>query len=134
MPCTQLLAKHGDMITEARAEGELYTLALARGFYCPHAKVLYVSVQSSQSAILGMPSEGVFLQADIAYYPFAERFELAMPEFCSFDLHAAGDGCISRWLKAMQERDTIRASMADRSLLLSAFRQGSDQCKDTPAN
>ena len=56
------------------------------------------------------------------YYPFAERFDVAMPEFCGFDLRAAVDGKIGSWLEAMEQRDAVKAAAADPKLLLNAFR------------
>lgn len=61
------------------------------------------------------------MQADLIYYPFAERFAIAMPEFCKFDVRATHQ-IYGSWLDAMQGRKSAQISSANPDLLLKAFR------------
>ncbi len=62
-------------------------------------------------------------QVDLAYLPFAERFDVGAKEFCDFDMRAAFGGAIGRWLDAMHQRPYAAdgSPLADRGLLLSAL-------------
>ena len=62
------------------------------------------------------------MQADIAYYPFAERFDVAMPAFCGYSLRSGQNSSIDSWLKALAGRESIKTCSPDASLLLEAFK------------
>lgn len=62
------------------------------------------------------------MQADIAYYPFVERFDVAMPEFCSYNLRSANNNGINNWLKTLAARESIQTCSPNASLLLQAFK------------
>jgi len=64
----------------------------------------------------------VLMQADLAYYPFAERFDVVMPALCGYDLRSGENGAVNGWLEAMQSRDAVKVCNADRDLLLKAFK------------
>jgi glutathione S-transferase len=61
--------------------------------------------------------------ADIAYYPFARRFDVGMPHFCGYDLSAALGGSVGGWLQAMGQRESCGITTADDALLLAAYQQ-----------
>jgi hypothetical protein len=62
------------------------------------------------------------LQADLAYYPFAERFDVAMPAFCGFNMRSQENRAIRNWLEAMEGREAVMTCAVDAGLLLEAFK------------
>ena len=60
--------------------------------------------------------------ADIAIYPFAERFQLAMREFQGYDI-AEGAEYFAAWLTAMSARDSVRSLRPDDEALLRSWRR-----------
>lgn len=62
--------------------------------------------------------------ADLAIYPFAERFALACREFQQYDLgEAQGAGAFVVWLEAMASRDSAKALRPSDEKLLEAWRR-----------
>ena len=62
--------------------------------------------------------------ADIAIYPFAERFQLAMREFQSYDLGIDSNArAFACWLAAMAARDAVKQLRPDDAKLLASWRR-----------
>lgn len=60
----------------------------------------------------------------MAYFPFAERFDIGAKEFCNhFDMAAAEGGKIGNWLEAMRSRPYDVSPSADRQLFLKALKR-----------
>lgn len=65
-------------------------------------------------------------QVDLAYLPFAERFDVGAKEFCDFDMRAARGGAIGSWLDAMHRQPYSAAGAspsADPELLAAAMKK-----------
>ena len=60
------------------------------------------------------------LQVDLIYYPFAERFALAMPKFAGLDMHKTSQA-ISDWLDVMQDRPAVQLASPKADLFLAAL-------------
>ena len=65
------------------------------------------------------------IQADIAYYPFMERFDVAMPEFCNYSIRSEENSEIRAWMTAMENRESAQIAGPDAALLLQAFKYAS---------
>eukprot|EP00208_Stichococcus_sp_RCC1054_P003822 CAMPEP_0206140884 /NCGR_PEP_ID=MMETSP1473-20131121/11004_1 /ASSEMBLY_ACC=CAM_ASM_001109 /TAXON_ID=1461547 /ORGANISM="Stichococcus sp, Strain RCC1054" /LENGTH=253 /DNA_ID=CAMNT_0053535217 /DNA_START=226 /DNA_END=988 /DNA_ORIENTATION=+ len=61
--------------------------------------------------------------ADLALFPFAQRFSIACPEWCGMDMRAAAGGNIGRWLDAMQARPAVSAASPDPAKFLAAMKK-----------
>lgn len=59
---------------------------------------------------------------DLTYYPFAERFALAMPEFAGLDMHKTSLA-VSRWLEVMEDRPAVQMASPKADLFLAALRR-----------
>jgi hypothetical protein len=55
----------------------------------------------------------MFPQVDFAYFPFAERFHIAVHKFCNYDMAAAEGGKIGAWLSAVRSRPHDASPSAD---------------------
>lgn len=61
---------------------------------------------------------------DLAYLPFAERFEIGLRDFCDYDMSSAHGGAVGRWLEAARERRYASGSPSpDRELFSEALRR-----------
>lgn len=63
------------------------------------------------------------MQADLAIFPFAQRFAIACPEFCGFDMRAACGGSIGKWLGAIEARPAVAAASPDSDKFLTAMKK-----------
>ena len=62
--------------------------------------------------------------ADLALWPFAERYELAMREFQGVELREMGPtGSLSRWIDAMRSRPSVVGLRPDDNKLLASWRR-----------
>lgn len=61
--------------------------------------------------------------ADIAVYPFAERFETAAREFKRTELRDLGGDGFGRWLDAMRRRPSVEGLRPDEDALLASWRR-----------
>lgn len=64
----------------------------------------------------------LYTQADLLYFPFMERFALAMPEFTGYDPCDACDEVMSQWLKAMMQQTSCQLASPDAKLFQQAIR------------
>ena len=62
------------------------------------------------------------LQVDLIYYPFAERFALAMPEFTGLDVHKTSQA-VSGWLEVMEDRPAVQMASPKADLFLAALKK-----------
>lgn len=62
------------------------------------------------------------MQVDLLYFPFMERFALAMPEFTGYDPCDACDGVMSAWLEAMMQLTSCQLASPDAKLFQQAIR------------
>ena len=60
------------------------------------------------------------LQVDLIYYPFAERFALAMPKFAGLDMHGTSQA-VSGWLGVMEGRPAVQMASPKADLFLAAL-------------
>lgn len=80
-------------------------------------------LQSSGGEFLFGPEPSL---ADIAVFPFAERFQLAMREFQGYDLgDAQGAEAFVVWMAAMAARDSVKLLRPDDEKLLASWRRTS---------
>ena len=62
--------------------------------------------------------------ADLALWPFAERYELAMREFQGVELRAMGpSGSLGRWIDVMKSRPSVVGLKPDDDKLLASWRR-----------
>lgn len=61
--------------------------------------------------------------ADLALYPFVQRFAVGAPEFAGYDVRGAQGGAAGEWLQAMRARASCAATTADNAALLAAYRK-----------
>ena len=61
----------------------------------------------------------LYTQADLLYFPFMERFALAMPEFTGYDPR---DEIMSQWLEAMMQQTSCQLASPDAKLFQQAIR------------
>jgi len=80
-------------------------------------------LQSSGGEFLFGPEPSL---ADIAVYPFAERFQLAMREFQGYDIGTAqGAEAFVVWMASMAARDSVKLLRPDDEKLLTSWRRTS---------
>jgi len=63
------------------------------------------------------------LQADIAYWPFAERFQLLLSHFFGLDMRELGPPQIGQWIDVMQQRLLCQIAAANPDLFLQAVEE-----------
>ena len=69
-----------------------------------------------------MSLKSITTKPHLTYYPFAERFALAMPEFAGLDMHKTSQA-VSRWLEVMEDRPAVQMASPKADLFLAALRR-----------